>query len=164
MSRWVPKGWRLREFGNVQLGIINPQTYMTQITQTPNFLIWLRQLSDLESARKRLNKKSGEFAETTLQIELLRGRLPTAILGYYDQRCARGKPGIARVRNGVCGGCHLSLPRGRAVELRGNSEVLSVCDNCGVFIFQDEEAPESVPAPIPVRRRYARRIPRECRL
>ena len=66
-------------------------------------------------------------------------------LGYYDNRKARGKLGIAAVRRGVCGACHLAIPSGRVADLRRKPGELNVCDNCGIFIYltEDELAPPS---------------------
>lgn len=108
------------------------------MTQTQNVLLWLRRLSGVDIARSRLNKKARDLAEMTLEMESLRSRLPTAILQHYDQRRARGKPCVVPISNGVCGACHLKLPSGRASDLRRTEGSLSVCDNCGAFIYQDE--------------------------
>lgn len=108
------------------------------MTHPQNILSLLRQLAVLEAAGSGLTGKKSGHAQNLREMESIRGRLPTAILKHYDQRRARGKPGIAAVRNGVCGACHLSLPRGRAAELRHDSAALSVCDNCGVFVFQEQ--------------------------
>lgn len=127
------------------------------MTQTQNILHWLRQLSDVDAARSRLSKKALELAEITLEMEALRSRLPTAILQHYDQRRARGKPCVVPIRNGVCGACHLKLPSGHASDLRGTEGALSVCDNCGAFIFQDEVEPQAKQPVAPPSDRAGRR-------
>lgn len=46
---------------------------------------------------------------------------------------------------GVCGACHLAIPRGRLGDLRKIREDLNVCDHCGVFIYLEEEPTETFP-------------------
>lgn len=98
----------------------------------------LRQLEELDKARSALKPRSNKIAALNAEIEAARLRLPTAILKHYDQRHARNKPAIAPVRNGVCGACHISMTRSSAAELHRNGGAISVCENCGVFIYLDE--------------------------
>lgn len=71
------------------------------------------------------------------QIDALRAQLPTAILGHHDRRIATGQKSLAVVRKGICGGCHLKLPRGHQSTLSVNND-LDVCDNCGIFLDWSE--------------------------
>lgn len=125
-----------------------------KMTQTHNILVWLRRLSDLEKLKRRIEPGSPELPAITLEFESVRERLPTAILKHYDERRSRGRPAVASVRGGCCGGCHLSLPSGRLAELRRVDGTLHVCDNCGVIIFQGEDEKPDVPAkPLTKKRR-----------
>src|SRR5438046_3013675 len=80
------------------------------MTQTQNILVWLRRLSDLDTVRRRMNPGSPELPAITSDLEAMRERLPTAILKHYDERRSRGKPAVAPVNGGICGGCHICLP------------------------------------------------------
>lgn len=72
----------------------------------------------------------------------LRSEVPTVILGHFD-RCVRaGRSGIAPIRSGVCGGCHIRVPRAQYAGMRGSHE-LDVCDQCGAFLFAEELLAES---------------------
>lgn len=93
----------------------------------------------------------------TLRDEL-RKTIPTPILGHYDRLVARGKKGVALVRNQVCTGCHMRLPIGTINTLMQNQDI-QLCDTCGRYLYLEEttetavaEAPpapkvESKPAP-----------------
>jgi len=127
--------------------------------KTPNVTAWLRQLSDLDAAKRGIGARSPKLAELNLQIEGLREKLPTALLTHYDQRRSRGKPAVAAMRNGICGACHLSLPSGRVADMNRGGDAIQVCENCGVFIYLDvsksatAEASDAVPAAPPAKSR-----------
>ena len=67
----------------------------------------------------------------------LRAEVPTAILGHFDRMLAQGRSGVAPLRNGICGGCHIRIPRAHTAGIRGSHE-LDVCDQCGTFIYSEE--------------------------
>src|SRR5258708_20019534 len=116
------------------------------MNQAADILKRLRKLAQFDAELRKLSNETEEYEEIRGKIESLRAPLPTSILGHYDGRKARGKLGIAPVRQGVCGACHLSIPSGRLSDLRRKPGELNVCDNCGVFIYLNEEgsAPPSV--------------------
>jgi len=115
------------------------------INQAANILKKLRKLAQFDAELRKLSRDTEEYREMRDKIESLRAPLPTSILSHYDGRKARGKLGIAAVRRGVCGGCHLSIPSGRLADLRRKPGEINVCDNCGVFIYltEDELTPPS---------------------
>jgi predicted nucleic acid-binding Zn-ribbon protein len=76
----------------------------------------------------------------------LRALIPPQILGHYDRLVARGKKGVAIVRNQVCTGCHMRLPIGTINTLMQNTDI-QLCDTCGRYLYL---APEAPPAPAPV--------------
>lgn len=108
------------------------------MTNRTNIIRSLRQLEELDKARASLGPKASKVSSLAVEIEALREKLPTAILKHYDQRHARGKPAIAAVKHGVCGGCHISMPRGSVIELHRSGGSIDVCENCGVFIYLDD--------------------------
>jgi predicted nucleic acid-binding Zn-ribbon protein len=67
----------------------------------------------------------------------LRAQVPTAILGHFDRMLAIGRSGVAPLRSGVCGGCHIRIPRAHIAGMRASHE-LDVCDQCGTFIYSEE--------------------------
>ena len=136
------------------------------MSQAANILKSLRELDEFDAALKKRSDQSEEYGETRDKIESLRALLPTAILGHYDGRKARGKLAIAPVRRGVCCACHLSMASGRLSDLRRKPGEFNVCDNCGVFIYlaEDESGAGSVPGsnrvpapkPLKQKRTYAK--------
>jgi len=111
------------------------------MNQAQNIMPRLRELTQLERAQRQLNEGSNAGKSIAAEIASLRNLLPTSILAHHDSLRVRGKPSIAPVSRGVCGGCHLALPRGRVADLRREPDNLNVCDNCGVFIYLAEEQP-----------------------
>ena len=96
--------------------------------------------------------------ETARKIEALRRSVPETVLGHYERLTARGKKGIAVVRNGVCGGCRMLLASGlRATLLRDDD--LCICDSCARYLVMapPDPVPTEVVAPKVVRRGRPRR-------
>jgi predicted nucleic acid-binding Zn-ribbon protein len=105
----------------------------------PDHVQRLRQLDELEEARKALSASSAKKrAALNAEIEAVRQLLPTAILIHFDQRRAHNRTAVAVVRRGICGGCHLALSRGSVAALRRGGGSLQVCENCGAFVYLDE--------------------------
>ena|SRR4051812_38141361 len=109
-----------------------------------------------------LKLQSLDFHETTADVSEsqrteLRNSIPQPILAHYDRLVARGKKGVALVRNQVCTGCHMRLPIGTVNTLMQNHDI-QLCD-CGRYIYlapepapvaeqpSAETAPETKPAP-----------------
>lgn len=69
----------------------------------------------------------------------IRSTIPAPILGHYDRLRARGKKGVAMVRNGVCGECHMRAPIGVLANLIHRSDI-QLC-NCGRYLYLADEAP-----------------------
>lgn len=109
----------------------------------PNYSALLCQLLDYDNESRNLKPGSIAFTETRQRIEALRETLPTALLSHYDARRLRGKIPIARVINGVCRSCFISLPRGRISELNRSGGTVNLCENCGSFICLDDTKPIS---------------------
>jgi predicted nucleic acid-binding Zn-ribbon protein len=92
------------------------------------------------------------------QIAELRAKIPAPILGHYDRLVSRGKKGVALIRNQVCTGCHMQVPRGVVLTLMHGDDV-QLCGNCGRYLHLPEEpelpkldAPAKIKSP---RRRQA---------
>src|SRR5579859_6868778 len=80
-----------------------------------------------------------EFDQTSekkldARIAELRAGIPQQILGHYDRLVARGKKGVAVVRNQVCTGCHMRLPIGTVNTLMQAGDI-QLCDSCGRYLY-----------------------------
>ncbi len=91
------------------------------------------------------NERSEKNAES--QKAELRNHIPKPILAHYDRLVARGKKGVALVRNQVCTGCHMRLPIGTINTLMQDQDI-QLCDSCGRYLCL--EAPVPAPAVEPV--------------
>lgn len=100
-----------------------------------------------------LKLQSFDFKETTepnsetVRAEL-RNSIPQPILAHYDRLVARGKKGVAIVRNQVCTGCHMRLPIGTINTLLQRQDV-QLCDSCGRYLYIPEQAETPVAEPAP---------------
>lgn len=74
------------------------------------------------------------------EVEKLRGAVPPPVLAHYERLVARGKKGVALVRNGVCSECHLRLTGGKLVNLSAQPNEVHLCDNCGRYLYLPAEA------------------------
>ena len=123
----------------------------------------LTQIAEIDENRRRIDPKSAGLKKLNLEAEEVRERLPTAILKHYDQRISKGRRGAAKVRNGTCGGCHLSLPSGQLSDLRRADVALQVCGYCSIFLLPEDVKPEEVatveaPAPTIVKKPAKRKL------
>jgi predicted nucleic acid-binding Zn-ribbon protein len=114
------------------------------MNQTQPILPKLRELAGLERVQLELKKNHASTSSVANEMESLRAMMPTSILMHYDSRRARGKMGVAPVSHGICGACHIAIPKGHVAELRRGDGSLSVCENCGVFVYLEEETPLEV--------------------
>ena len=76
-----------------------------------------------ELLQNLIKLQSLEFSEieeknTEAAMAELRGKIPSQILGHYDRLVAKGKKGIALVRDQVCTGCHMRVPIGGIMALK----------------------------------------------
>lgn len=92
----------------------------------------------------------GESAEELSERALaeLRGSIPEPIRGHYDRLVARGKKGVALVRNQVCTGCHMRVPIGTINTLM-HARDIQLCGSCGRYLCLAEIAQAIEPAPAP---------------
>ena len=84
--------------------------------------------------------------DANVQKEELRSRIPQPILGHYDRLVARGKKGVALVRNQVCTGCHMRLPIGTVNTLMQGVDI-QLCDTCGRYLVLAEPEPNNPEEP-----------------
>jgi hypothetical protein len=88
----------------------------------------------------------------------LRAKIPQPILSHYDRLIARGKRGMAMVRDQVCTGCHMRLPMAVIMTLMHDRDI-QLCDSCGRYLYlADPAAPEAAePAKAPKPAKKARK-------
>jgi predicted nucleic acid-binding Zn-ribbon protein len=84
-----------------------------------------------------------EFADSaaaaaTPELEALRTQIPAQVLGHYDRLRARGKKGVAVVRNHVCTGCYMKQPIGKITILMRDEDI-QLCDSCGRYLHLPAE-------------------------
>jgi predicted nucleic acid-binding Zn-ribbon protein len=84
-----------------------------------------------------------DFDETSnrdeTEVARLRALVPSQVLGHYDRLVARGKKGVAVVRNQVCTGCHMRLPIGTINTLMQGTDI-RLCDTCGRYLYLPDPA------------------------
>jgi predicted nucleic acid-binding Zn-ribbon protein len=80
------------------------------------------------------------------QMAALRAKIPAQVLGHYDRLRARGKKGVAVVRNQVCTACHMQVPLGAVMTLMRGGDI-QLCECCGRYLYLPEPAtPQKPPA------------------
>jgi hypothetical protein len=79
------------------------------------------------------------LASTDPQAEGLRAAIPSGMLANYDRARARGKKGIALVRNHVCTNCRIQVPVAVTVSLAAG--MIQACGNCGLYLCLPDEQP-----------------------
>ena len=84
--------------------------------------------------------------ETEKQAGELRAKIPPPILAHYDRLQAQGKKGLAAVRNQVCTGCHIHVPRALVLNLMRDNDI-QVCENCGRYLYLPEEKEPEISCP-----------------
>jgi predicted nucleic acid-binding Zn-ribbon protein len=97
-----------------------------------DLLTTLLKLQAIEFDQAPASTSEAEIAE-------LRARVPAQILGHYDRLVARGKKGVAVVRNQVCTGCHMRLPIGTVNTLMQGTDI-QLCDTCGRYLYLPDPA------------------------
>jgi predicted nucleic acid-binding Zn-ribbon protein len=77
-------------------------------------------------------------------VDRLRKRIPNEVLYHYDRLRLRGRHGVAIVRRGVCGQCHMQVAIGLLASLR-RMDNIHCCQNCGAYLSVVEETPVETP-------------------
>jgi hypothetical protein len=95
----------------------------------------LLRIQDLELGTQSRSAKAG--------IEEARKLVAPEILQHFDKLRARDKKGIAYVRRGVCGQCHMQVAVGLLAQLH-HQDTLQRCENCGAYLYLVEEQPAPV--------------------
>jgi len=91
----------------------------------------------------------GEHVDKTTETKAahLRANIPKSILEHYERLRARGRKGIALVRNQVCTGCHMGVPIGMISTLMRGTNI-QLCGNCGRYLYLPAPAENEVPVAV----------------
>ncbi len=113
-----------------------------------------------ELLQNLIKLQSIEFEETKEKnaeaaVAELRAKIPSQILGHYDRLAARGKKGVAMVRDQVCTGCHMRQPIGAIMSLMHEQDI-QLCESCGRYLYLappvKTEPVKQAPNPKPVKK------------
>ena len=89
--------------------------------------------------------------------EKLRAKVPLQILCHYDRLRARGKKGLALIRdNKVCAECHVGIPIGTVITTMKYLD-LQLCGNCGRYLYVEAQPAAPEPASVPAAPAKAKR-------
>jgi hypothetical protein len=77
------------------------------------------------------------------ETDHLRASIPDGMLSNYDRARARGRKGIALLRNQVCANCRMRSPIAVAIALKAGA--VQACGNCGLYLCLDPEEPAAAP-------------------
>jgi hypothetical protein len=95
------------------------------------------------------------------EVAVLRAAIPEGMLTNYDRARARGRKGIAVVRNHVCTNCRMQVPVAVTASLTAGT--IQVCGNCGLYLClppADEPAAPVAAASAPAIKRTKKPRPR----
>lgn len=84
----------------------------------------------------------------------LRAKIPAPILVHYDRLRTRGKKGIAVIRNQVCSGCHVQVPRNTELTLMHGTDI-QLCESCGCYLCLPEHISPATP-PVKIKKAKAK--------
>ena len=76
----------------------------------------------------------GHTPAVLAEMEQRRAEVPAPVLAHFERMIARGKKGVAAVRDGVCTECHLRLTTGKLANLAAGTDIW-LCDNCGRYLY-----------------------------
>src|ERR1700730_14834486 len=87
----------------------------------------LLELVRLDVQLRKTGKETAERGRVEDAINSVRVKLRAPILGHFDRQKSRGKLGIAPVRGGVCGACHLKDATGACRRTASQAGMISPC-------------------------------------
>jgi hypothetical protein len=100
----------------------------------------------LQNLIKLQSLEFGEIKEKNADATIteLRGKIPPQIIAHYDRLVARGKKGVAAVRNQVCTGCHMRVPIGVVATLMHDTDI-QICESCGRYLYLSDSTKTTAP-------------------
>jgi predicted nucleic acid-binding Zn-ribbon protein len=91
---------------------------------------WQRQQKQLADEMARLKAALSDLKEKWRQLS---GQVEPETIEFYQQLRSRKGTAVARVEQGICRGCRISLPITDLQRARGNN--LVQCSSCGRILF-----------------------------
>jgi len=140
---------------------LETDTVKTQLDESENELLGLGDVIEeiegvIEALEAEISKLENELAENRTDLEqamnataeeenllkqerkiITEKSSPEIIKTYEMVREARGGQGIARIKNGVCGGCFSYIPPQKIVEIKKMKKIYT-CEFCGRILVWDE--------------------------
>ena len=121
----------------------------------------MKQILDNLLAIQTMELSKERLSPSGTPREELRKTIPVQLLEHFDRLRSRGKKGVAFVRNGVCGQCHMQVAVGLLALLR-RQDSAHRCANCGAYLYYLAEEPAPLQLPPrsvkPVRRGRPKKI------
>lgn len=115
-------------------------------------------IESLLKAQPLLRRGNWDGVEQQATLRGLRNRVPAQILAHYLRALESDRNGVALVRHGVCGECHIRVACATLANLSDYKDV-HLCENCGCYLMlSPEEAP--TPGRLPGRAPKAVRVRR----
>jgi predicted nucleic acid-binding Zn-ribbon protein len=91
---------------------------------------WRRQQQELTGEIEQLNKNLADLGQKRQQLT---GQIEPTALGLYEKIRQQKKPAVAKVEQGICRACRISLSASVLQKARGGQPVQ--CGTCGRILF-----------------------------
>lgn len=91
---------------------------------------WRQEQEKLASEKETL---AGKLADLDRKRQALSSGIDAPALGAYDKLRSQKGQAVARVEQGICRGCRISLPSGELQQVRGGN--LVNCSSCGRILY-----------------------------
>ena len=117
-------------------------------------------INDLLALQQILQCGDAATVAQATERSRLEKKIPAPLLAHFLRVRMGDRRGVALVRNGVCGECHIRVSRLTLDNLKRSDDV-QLCESCGCYLAlpvdEEVEPVASAPAPMPVARRRGRK-------
>jgi len=104
-------------------------------------------ISDLLVLQQILQRGDRASAAEKMQRQQLEKKIPPPFLAHFVRLRMGERRGVAVVRNGICGECHIKLPSATVDNLR-RSEDVQLCESCGCYLALPADSLPAVKEPV----------------
>lgn len=112
---------------------LEPQEREAQAARAAAEAALARQIEAFAQAAAAADRELAELASRRAEAE---AALDADLLRRYDRlRQAKGGVAVVAVRDGICEGCHVTIPERVRRRLEENPETLAACDGCGRLLI-----------------------------
>jgi len=105
-------------------------------------------LDPLYALQPVLLKSAAASEKKQARIEALRQHVPAPVLEHFLRMIAAGHRGVAPVRHGVCGECHIRVPSATLYGLARPTDIY-LCESCGCYLVLPPDEQPAVPPVVP---------------